>query len=157
MHTEPDSGKEKSVPPEISKDEEDELTLLESQENSEGPVTQADASVKKEDVLEKAREELAEQIAKMVTSESPQSGGERGIALDDLISSLDFNPFLTRKQIPRTPENLRKSKMLCLCNMLSLMTNVASSLTLYVSHKKKRIIHSVKLHGTLTAHLCNTG
>ena len=42
----------------------------------------------------------------MVTSESPQSGGERGIALDDLISSLDFNPFLTRKQIPRTPENL---------------------------------------------------
>lgn len=97
------------------------------------------------------------QIAKMVTSESPQSGGERGIALDDLISSLDFNPFLTRKQIPRTPENLRKSKMLCLCNMLSLMTNVASSLTLYVSHKKKRIIHSVKLHGTLTAHLCNTG
>lgn len=106
LHTEPDSGKEKSVPPEISKDEEDELTLLESQENSEGPVTQADASVKKEDVLEKAREELAEQIAKMVTSESPQSGGERGIALDDLISSLDFNPFLTRKQIPRTPENL---------------------------------------------------
>lgn len=64
LHTEPDSGKEKSVPPEISKDEEDELTLLESQENSEGPVTQADASVKKEDVLEKAREELAEQVGK---------------------------------------------------------------------------------------------
>lgn len=61
MHTEPDSGKEKS---EISEDEEDKLTLLESQENSEGPVTQADASVKKEDLLEKAREELAEQVGK---------------------------------------------------------------------------------------------
>ncbi|POI35175.1 hypothetical protein CIB84_001073 [Bambusicola thoracicus] len=104
LHTEPDSGKEKPVLPGISKDE-DELALLESQENSEGHVTQTDASVKKEDVLEKAREELAEEIAKIVTSESPQIGGERGMALDDL-SSLDFNPFLTRKQIPRTPENL---------------------------------------------------
>lgn len=41
-------------------------------------------------------------------SESPHSGEEKGMALDGLISSLCFNPFLTRKQIPRTPENLRE-------------------------------------------------
>uniref|UniRef100_A0A8B9BHR0 HAUS augmin like complex subunit 6 n=1 Tax=Anser brachyrhynchus TaxID=132585 RepID=A0A8B9BHR0_9AVES len=46
------------------------------------------------------------QVAKTVTSESPQSGGGEGITLEDLISSLTFNPFLTRQQIPRTPENL---------------------------------------------------
>lgn len=39
-------------------------------------------------------------------SESPRSGEEKGMTLDDLISSLSFNPFLTRNQIPRTPENL---------------------------------------------------
>ncbi|XP_030323454.1 HAUS augmin-like complex subunit 6 [Calypte anna] len=43
-------------------------------------------------------------------SESPQSHHQsddgKAMPLEDLISSLAFNPFLTRKQIPRTPENL---------------------------------------------------
>lgn len=47
-------------------------------------------------------------------SESPDSGEEKGMTLDDLISSLSFNPFLTRKQIPRTPENLREFETLFL-------------------------------------------
>uniref|UniRef100_A0A803YF72 HAUS augmin like complex subunit 6 n=1 Tax=Meleagris gallopavo TaxID=9103 RepID=A0A803YF72_MELGA len=106
LHIEPDSGKVKPVSPTISEDGKDELSLSESRENSEGHVTQKDAPVEKKDALEKAREELAEEIAKMMTSESPQSGGGRGIASDDLISFLDFSPFLTKKQIPRTPENL---------------------------------------------------
>uniref|UniRef100_A0A8C0IG96 HAUS augmin like complex subunit 6 n=1 Tax=Bubo bubo TaxID=30461 RepID=A0A8C0IG96_BUBBB len=46
------------------------------------------------------------QVAKTVISGSPQSGEGKGMALDDLISSMAFNPFLTRHQIPRTPENL---------------------------------------------------
>ncbi|PKU49287.1 haus augmin-like complex subunit 6 [Limosa lapponica baueri] len=45
-------------------------------------------------------------IARTVASESPQSGEDKGMALEDISSSLAFNPFLTRKQIPRTPENL---------------------------------------------------
>ncbi|XP_021236996.1 HAUS augmin-like complex subunit 6 [Numida meleagris] len=106
LHIQTYSGKEKPVPPKISENGKDELTSSESWENTEDHVTQTDAAVKKEDVLEKAREELAEEVAKTVTSESPQSGGENGIALEDLISSLAFNPFLTRNQIPRTPENL---------------------------------------------------
>lgn len=52
------------------------------------------------------------QVAKSVVSESPQNGEGKGMALEDLISSLSFNPFLVRKEIPRTPENLRKSKPL---------------------------------------------
>uniref|UniRef100_A0A8B9N545 Uncharacterized protein n=1 Tax=Accipiter nisus TaxID=211598 RepID=A0A8B9N545_9AVES len=46
------------------------------------------------------------QVAKSVVSESPQNGEGKGMALEDLISSLSFNPFLVRKEIPRTPENL---------------------------------------------------
>lgn len=54
------------------------------------------------------------QVAKAVMSESPECGEKEGMSLEDLISSLAFNPFLTRKEIPRTPENLRKSKTLFL-------------------------------------------
>ncbi|XP_032297108.1 HAUS augmin-like complex subunit 6 isoform X3 [Coturnix japonica] len=106
LYIELDSGEEKPVPPKISEDEKHELAVSESWENSEGHDTQTDSPVEKEDILEKAREELAEEIARMVTSESPQCGEGREKALDDLINSLEFNPFLTRKQIPRTPENL---------------------------------------------------
>lgn len=52
------------------------------------------------------------QVAKAVVSESPQSSEGKGMALEDLINILAVNPFLTRKQIPRTPENLRKSETL---------------------------------------------
>uniref|UniRef100_A0A663N447 Uncharacterized protein n=1 Tax=Athene cunicularia TaxID=194338 RepID=A0A663N447_ATHCN len=46
------------------------------------------------------------QVVKTVISELPQSGEEKGMALEDIISSVCFNPFVTRKEIPRTPENL---------------------------------------------------
>ncbi|XP_066844757.1 HAUS augmin-like complex subunit 6 isoform X1 [Anser cygnoides] len=97
------NGKEKPVTPKISEETEEDLTISESLENT---VIQTGSAVQKEDPLKKAREELAEEVAKTVTSESPQSGGGEGITLEDLISSLTFNPFLTRQQIPRTPENL---------------------------------------------------
>lgn len=54
------------------------------------------------------------QIAKSVMSELPDSGEEKGMALEDLISSLSFDPFITRKQIPQTPENLREFETLFL-------------------------------------------
>ncbi|XP_009980580.1 PREDICTED: HAUS augmin-like complex subunit 6, partial [Tauraco erythrolophus] len=46
------------------------------------------------------------QVARAVMSDSPQSGEGKGMSLEDLISSLASDPFLTRRQIPRTPENL---------------------------------------------------
>ncbi|KAI1239948.1 HAUS augmin-like complex subunit 6, partial [Lamprotornis superbus] len=98
-------GNKKSAPPKTLKKGKEEFPALEMEKNAGKNVTQPKSPVKKDDLLEKARDELAEEIAKSVC-ESPDSGEEKGMALDDLISSLSFNPFLTRKQIPRTPENL---------------------------------------------------
>ncbi|OXB63771.1 hypothetical protein ASZ78_013274 [Callipepla squamata] len=105
LHFETYSEKEKPVPPKNSKCGEDKLTLSQPRENIDH-VMQRDAPDKNEYVLEKARDKLAEEVARTVTSDSPQSSGGKGMSLEELISSLEFNPFLTRKQIPRTPENL---------------------------------------------------
>ncbi|XP_026536049.1 HAUS augmin-like complex subunit 6 isoform X1 [Notechis scutatus] len=61
------------------------------------------SSAKKGDSLKKAQEQLAEEVADVVISDSPQNTGKD---VGDLINALFSNPFLTRKQIPRTPENL---------------------------------------------------
>ncbi|OWK53969.1 HAUS augmin-like complex subunit 6 [Lonchura striata] len=99
-------GNEKPVPQKNLKNGKEEIPTSEVDGNAYENVTQPKSVVKKDDLLEKARDELAEEIAKLVMSESPYSGEEKGMALDVLISSLCFNPFLTRKEIPRTPENL---------------------------------------------------
>ncbi|NXJ15232.1 HAUS6 protein, partial [Odontophorus gujanensis] len=105
LHFETYSGKEKPVSPKNSKDGKGELTLSQPRENTDH-VMQRDSPDKMEYILEKARDKLAEEIARTVSSDSPQSSGGKGISLEDLTSSLEFNPFLTRKQIPRTPEIL---------------------------------------------------
>nr|XP_034996967.1 HAUS augmin-like complex subunit 6 isoform X2 [Zootoca vivipara] len=64
------------------------------------------SSVKREDPLKKAQEQLAEQMADVVLSNSPQSTRGEGQELEDLVGTLMSDPFLTKKQIPRTPENL---------------------------------------------------
>uniref|UniRef100_A0A8C5WU07 Uncharacterized protein n=1 Tax=Laticauda laticaudata TaxID=8630 RepID=A0A8C5WU07_LATLA len=66
-------------------------------------VRKPSSSAKKGDALKKAQEQLAEKVADIVISDSPQNTGKD---VGDLISTLFSNPFLTRKQIPRTPENL---------------------------------------------------
>ncbi|XP_068280235.1 HAUS augmin-like complex subunit 6 isoform X2 [Nyctibius grandis] len=103
LHIETCEQKKKPVPPEILKNGKDESAISEMWENAGDRVK---SPVRKEDPLNKARDELAEEVAKAVISESPQSDEGKGMALEDLISSLAFDPFLTRKQIPRTPENL---------------------------------------------------
>ncbi|ETE68766.1 HAUS augmin-like complex subunit 6, partial [Ophiophagus hannah] len=72
-------------------------------ERKAGSVRIPSSSAKKGDSLKKAQEQLAEQVADIVISDSPQNTGKD---VGDLISTLFSNPFLTRKQIPRTPENL---------------------------------------------------
>ncbi|XP_041868703.1 HAUS augmin-like complex subunit 6 [Corvus kubaryi] len=105
-HTETCVRNKKPVPPKILKHGKEEFPTSEMEENAGEDGIQPKSSVKKEDLLEKARDELAEEVAKSVMSESPDSGEEKGVSLERLISSLSFNPFLTRKQIPRTPEVL---------------------------------------------------
>ncbi|KAM9587688.1 HAUS augmin-like complex subunit 6 isoform 3-T4 [Morphnus guianensis] len=106
LHSETCEGEEKPEPPNILKNGKDESAISEVLESAGDCVLPTESPVKKEDLLQKARDELAEEVAKTVVSESPQSGEEKGMALEDLISSLSFNPFLVRKEIPRTPENL---------------------------------------------------
>ncbi|KFW07874.1 HAUS augmin-like complex subunit 6, partial [Eurypyga helias] len=97
---------EKSLPSEILKNRKDQPTVSEMCENSGDDVTQAESPDKEDNLLKKAQDDLAEEVAKAVMSESPQRGEGEGMALIDLMMSLASNPFLTRKQIPRTPENL---------------------------------------------------
>ncbi|KFQ21254.1 HAUS augmin-like complex subunit 6, partial [Merops nubicus] len=97
---------EKPVPPKIFKNGRDESATSEVQKDVVNNVTQTESPVKKDDPLQKARDELAEEVARTMMSESAQSSEGKGMALEDLISSLAFDPFLTRKQIPRTPDNL---------------------------------------------------
>ncbi|NXG61731.1 HAUS6 protein, partial [Hemiprocne comata] len=105
-HTETCVGAETPVPPKILKNGRDESASSETWDNAGDHIIQTESAVKKEDHLTKGKEDLAGEVAKTVMSDSPESSEEKRMALEDLISSLTFNPFLTRKQIPRTPENL---------------------------------------------------
>ncbi|KFQ66636.1 HAUS augmin-like complex subunit 6, partial [Phaethon lepturus] len=98
-------GQKEPVPPKILKNGRDESATSETQENAVDHVIQTESPVK-EDYLLKARDELAEEVARTVMSESPQSDEGKGMSLEDRVSTMAFDPFLTRKQIPRTPENL---------------------------------------------------
>ncbi|XP_010224470.1 PREDICTED: HAUS augmin-like complex subunit 6, partial [Tinamus guttatus] len=91
--------------PNVLKCEMDEPAIVEAGENEDADIIQRECTLR-EDPLEKARQQLAEEVAKAVIYDSPQSSGEKGKELEDLISSLSYDPFIARKQIPRTPENL---------------------------------------------------
>ncbi|KAJ7335449.1 hypothetical protein JRQ81_013390 [Phrynocephalus forsythii] len=80
--------------------------LVESGKERQMDRLKTPSSVQREDPLQKAQEQLAEEVADTVVSGSPQKTGGKGKDLEDLIGTLISNPFLTRKQIPRTPENL---------------------------------------------------
>uniref|UniRef100_A0A8C5LXP5 HAUS augmin like complex subunit 6 n=1 Tax=Leptobrachium leishanense TaxID=445787 RepID=A0A8C5LXP5_9ANUR len=58
------------------------------------------------DPISAARQQLAQQVADLIASESPRASGGRGGELEDLIGILSSDPFLSKKEIPRTPENL---------------------------------------------------
>uniref|UniRef100_A0A8C3XX64 HAUS augmin like complex subunit 6 n=1 Tax=Chelydra serpentina TaxID=8475 RepID=A0A8C3XX64_CHESE len=98
--------KERSVSQKILKYTVHKPRPIEAWKNEDTHVLQSPTAVKREDPVKKAQEQLAEEVADVVVSESTQGGGGKGMELDDLIGSLASNPFLTRKQIPRTPENL---------------------------------------------------
>ncbi|XP_040819721.1 HAUS augmin-like complex subunit 6 isoform X1 [Ochotona curzoniae] len=60
----------------------------------------------KSDPFQKEQDRLVEEVARAVSSDSPQVSEGKEVKLEELIDALASNPFLTRKQIPRTPENL---------------------------------------------------
>lgn len=62
--------------------------------------------VTKSDPFQKEQDQLVEEVARVVLSDSPQLSEGKEVKLEELIDTLISNPFLTRNQIPRTPENL---------------------------------------------------
>ncbi|XP_075451077.1 HAUS augmin-like complex subunit 6 isoform X2 [Ascaphus truei] len=78
----------------------------ETWKRAEGSMPQYTPTPSKQDPMRMARQQLAQQVADDIVSESPRCSGGREMELDDLIGMLASNPFLTKKQIPRTPENL---------------------------------------------------
>ncbi|KAM6391969.1 HAUS augmin-like complex subunit 6 [Rhynochetos jubatus] len=99
-----EEGKEKAVPSEILKNGKDKPTVSETCENSGDDVTQTESPLKEDELPKKAQDELAEEVAKAVMYELPQSGEGKGMAEHTML--LPCTLFLTRKQIPRTPETL---------------------------------------------------
>ncbi|XP_059780647.1 HAUS augmin-like complex subunit 6 isoform X1 [Balaenoptera ricei] len=61
---------------------------------------------KKSDPFQKEQDHLVEEVARAVLSDSPQPSKGEEVILEGLIDSLVSDPFSTRNQIPRTPENL---------------------------------------------------
>nr|XP_020759722.1 HAUS augmin-like complex subunit 6 [Odocoileus virginianus texanus] len=61
---------------------------------------------KKSSPFQKEQDHLVEEVARAVLSNSPQLSEGKEVKLEELIDSLISNPFITRSQIPRTPENL---------------------------------------------------
>ncbi|KAL4689728.1 hypothetical protein H8959_012519 [Pygathrix nigripes] len=80
--------------------------LLDVATNTESSAFGGSLPAKKIDPFQKEQDHLVEEIARAVLSDSPQLSEGNEIKLEELIDSLGSNPFLTRNQIPRTPENL---------------------------------------------------
>ncbi|XP_006180442.3 HAUS augmin-like complex subunit 6 [Camelus ferus] len=74
--------------------------------NTESSAFGVSLPAEKSDPFQKEQDHLVEEVARAVLSDSPQPSKGKEAKLEELIDSLVSNPFLTRNQIPRTPENL---------------------------------------------------
>ncbi|XP_044533156.1 HAUS augmin-like complex subunit 6 [Gracilinanus agilis] len=104
MKTKTIRDKEQSLSKNKKKVKMDTSQSLSAQKNRESSML----STPKLDPFKKEVDHLAEEVAKAVIADSPQLCEGRDVELGTLINHLFSNPFLTRKQIPRTPEDLSK-------------------------------------------------
>lgn len=81
-------------------------SLSDIAKNTETRAFEGSLAPPKSDPFQKEQDHLVEEVARAVLSDSPQLSEGKEVKLEELIDSLVSNPFLTRKQIPRTPENL---------------------------------------------------
>ncbi|KAL1777459.1 HAUS augmin-like complex subunit 6 [Sigmodon hispidus] len=75
-------------------------------ENTQNNVCGEPLPRKKSDPFQKEQDHLAEEVVRAVLSDSPQLSEGKEIKLEELMNILISDPFLPKKQIPRTPENL---------------------------------------------------
>ncbi|XP_039100365.1 HAUS augmin-like complex subunit 6 isoform X2 [Hyaena hyaena] len=74
--------------------------------NTENTAFAGSLPAKNSDPFQKEQDHLVEEVARAVLSDSPEPSKGKELKLEELIDTLVSNPFLTRNQIPRTPENL---------------------------------------------------
>ncbi|EHB03513.1 HAUS augmin-like complex subunit 6 [Heterocephalus glaber] len=74
--------------------------------NTDNSVSGGYLPAQKSDPFQKEQDHLVEEVTRAVLSDSPQVSEGKGVKLVELIDSVISNPFLSRKQIPRTPESL---------------------------------------------------
>ncbi|XP_069482071.1 HAUS augmin-like complex subunit 6 isoform X2 [Ambystoma mexicanum] len=78
---------------------------LQEADSCTGTPNRTPFGLRNEDTLKLARQQLAHQVADEVAADSPSSSGS-GMTMEALIGIMSSDPFLTKQQIPRTPENL---------------------------------------------------
>ncbi|XP_062937048.1 HAUS augmin-like complex subunit 6 [Cynocephalus volans] len=98
--------KNKTISKKISEFEAEDSLSSDIAQNTENSTFGGSLPAKKSDPFQKEQDHLVEEVARAVLSDSPQLSEGNEVKLEELIDSLVSNPFLTRKQIPRTPENL---------------------------------------------------
>ncbi|XP_053427993.1 HAUS augmin-like complex subunit 6 [Nycticebus coucang] len=98
--------KNETVSKKIREFEVEDSPLSDIAKNIENSVFGGSLPTKKKDPFQKEQDHLVEEVARAVLSDSPQLSEGKKAELEELIDSLVSNPFLTRNQIPRTPENL---------------------------------------------------
>ncbi|XP_021055809.1 HAUS augmin-like complex subunit 6 [Mus pahari] len=90
----------------IADSEVEDFPLSDTAKNAQSSVSRGSLPAKKSDPFQKEQDRLVDEVARVVLSDSPQLSEGKEVELEELIDTLISNPFLTRKQIPRTPENL---------------------------------------------------
>ncbi|XP_076790810.1 HAUS augmin-like complex subunit 6 isoform X2 [Arvicanthis niloticus] len=90
----------------IADSEVEDSSLSDIAKNAQNSAFRESLPVKKSDPFQKEQDRLVDEVARVVLSDSPQLSEGKEVELEELIDTLISNPFLARKQIPRTPDNL---------------------------------------------------
>ncbi|XP_028629213.1 HAUS augmin-like complex subunit 6 [Grammomys surdaster] len=90
----------------IADPEVEDSPLSDIAKNAQNSAFRESLPVKKSDPFQKEQDHLVDEVARVVLSDSPQLSEGKKVELEELIDTLISNPFLPRKQIPRTPDNL---------------------------------------------------
>uniref|UniRef100_A0A2K5RCF1 HAUS augmin like complex subunit 6 n=1 Tax=Cebus imitator TaxID=2715852 RepID=A0A2K5RCF1_CEBIM len=98
--------KNKAISKKIPEFEVENSPLSDIAKNTESSAFGGSLPTKISDSFQKEQDHLVEEVARAVLFDSPPFSEGKEIKLEELIDSLGSNPFLTRNQIPRTPENL---------------------------------------------------
>ncbi|KAJ0055590.1 hypothetical protein NL108_005431 [Boleophthalmus pectinirostris] len=95
------------------------------------------------EIIELECDNLADQFADAIATSSATPGHAKGLDLEDLLNTIQGDPFSTRKQLPRTPE--------------SLIMDVKSSWRKAVEEDKAERLRSTKLSDSIMGLLTPVG